>query len=132
MGKVQERSNVEPVALGIGAAGTDWNPLSAVNGLPVKGSSYTQRGYQQIDNTTLAGSTALTVPSGATVALVQNNGTQPCRWRPDGSATAPTPTTGQRIAGGEMLTLDIGNAGLVSSRFIREADGVTLDITYYS
>lgn len=104
----------------------------AGSGLPVKSSSYNQLGYQQIATGTLATSTALTVPNGATVAIVQNNGNQPVRWRPDGSTTAPTASTGQRIAAGDRLTLDIGAAGLASSRFIQEASGAVLDVTYYS
>lgn len=113
-----------------GAAGADGS--SASTPLFVKAGGYTQLGYQQIVSATLASSTALTVPSGATLAIVQNNGTQAVRWRPDGATTAPTSTTGQRIAAGSVLTIDIGNAGLTSSRFIREADGSILDITYYS
>jgi len=94
--------------------------------------SFTAKGYQQLSNATLAASTALTVPSGATVAVIQNNGTQPVRWRDDGASTAPTASTGQRLPAGETLTLDTGNAGLTAARFIREADGATLDIQYYA
>lgn len=102
------------------------------NPVPVKAAPYTSLGYQQIANATLASSTALTVPGGATVALVQNNGSQPVRFRPDGATTPPTASTGQRIPAGQTLTFDAGNAGLTALRFIREADGVTLDISYYS
>jgi hypothetical protein len=93
----------------------------------VRSASYTPMGYQQLSNATLAVSTPLTVPAGATVAIIQNNGTQPARFRDDG--VAPTATTGQRIAAGEFYTYD-GN--LSAMRLIREADGVTLDIAYYS
>lgn len=96
----------------------------------VKASPYNQLGYQQISSLTTA--TALTVPNGATTAIVQNNGNQPVRWRPDGATTPPTTTTGQRIAVGDRFTLDIGAAGLASSRFIAEAAGAVLDVTYYS
>lgn len=99
----------------------------------VKADSYTQLGYQQITAATLASSTGLTVPGGATTAIIQNNTTQIARFRPDGATTAPTTTTGQRLAVAGTLTLDIGNAGLTSSRFILEAAGTgNFDITYYS
>lgn len=108
------------------AAGDASNPFI------VGSRTYTHLGYQQLANATLAASTPMTVPAGATVALVQNNGAQPARFRIDGATTAPTASTGQRIASGGYLTLDIGNAQLTSTRFIREADGCTLDISYYS
>lgn len=117
--------------VGSGAGGASGGAVGPTNPLYVRAASYTPlASTQQIANATLATAQALTVPTGATVALVQNNGTQPCRWRADGSA--PTASTGQRIPSGETLTLDIGNAGLVAARFIREADGVTLDISYYA
>lgn len=101
--------------------------------VPVKAASYTQLGYQQITAATLAASTALTVPGGATTAIVQNNTSQPSRFRPDGATTAPTTSVGQRLLAAGTLTLDIGNAGLTSTRFILEAAGTgTFDITYYS
>lgn len=121
----------DPFYVAISTATTDPNG-NALTPSAIKAASYTQLGYQQLLSAGLSSSTALTVPSGATTAIIQNNGTQAVRWRPDGATTAPTSTTGQRIAAGSTLTLDIGNAGLTSSRFIREADGSILDITYYS
>lgn len=100
--------------------------------LSVKAASYTPLGHQQILSATLASSTALTVPSGATTAVVQNNGTAAARFRYDGATTAPTATVGQRLSGGAVLTLDIGNAGLTETRFIYEASGAILDIAYFS
>jgi len=91
-------------------------------------SSYTTpKGYQQLTSQQLATAQGLTVPDGAVRAVVQNNGAQAARFRADGPD--PTPTTGQRIAGGD--TLDIVSA-LSSYRFIREAEGVSLDVTYYA
>lgn len=90
------------------------------------GTGYTPKGYQQIADATLAAATALTVPAGSTYAVVQNNGSQPVRYRDDG--TDPTTTVGMRIPAGNTLTYD-GN--LAAIKFIREAAGVTLDVTYY-
>lgn len=114
-----------------GADGT--TKASTGNAVPVKAASYTQLGYQQITAATLASSTAMTVPATTTTAIIQNNTTQPARFRPDGSTTAPTTTTGQRLLAAGTLTLDIGNAGLTSTRFILEAAGTgNFDITYYA
>lgn len=91
----------------------------------VRSANYTPKGYQQIVSP--AASTPLTVPTGATVAIIQNNGAQPARWRDDG--TAPTTTLGQRIAAGDTLTYD---GTLTAFRVIQEAAGVTLDVLYYA
>jgi hypothetical protein len=96
---------------------------------PVKAAPYTQLGDQQILSATLAASTGLTVPTGATVATIQNNGTGICRWRPNG---VPTATLGQTIAAGATLTLDDGAAGLAAARFIIGSGTVNLDICYFS
>lgn len=122
-------------ATGPGTAATAQRVTYASDGatLPVKAASYTQLGYQQITAATLASSTAMTVPGGSTTAIVQNNTSQPARFRPDGATTAPTASVGQRLLAAGTLTLDIGNAGLTSTRFILEAAGTgTFDITYYS
>lgn len=95
----------------------------------VKAAPYTFLGDQQIVSATLAASTALTVPAGATVATIQNNSTGVCRWRNSGT---PTASLGQTIAAGGTLTLDAGNAGLTSTRFIIGSGTVILDINYYS
>lgn len=97
---------------------------------PVKSSTYTVLGHQQLTDANLAASVALpSIPANATIAVVQNNGTTAARWRSPGPATS---TTGFRIAAGQVLTLDIGQAGLVASRFIRESAGAVLDIVYYA
>lgn len=94
-----------------------------------KGATYNPLGHQQLAEP--AASTALpTVPATATVALIQNNGTVAVRIRYDGATTAPTTTTGLRIPAGTTLTWDVGQANLVTTRVIREAAGVTLDILY--
>lgn len=99
----------------------------AVGGsLSLSETALTPKGYQQLTNDNLATSQALTVPTGATSATIQNNGSQPARFRDDG--VAPTSSAGQRIPAGEAFQTD---RGLSALRFIREADGVTLDIAYY-
>lgn len=89
----------------------------------------TPRGNAQMVSADLASSAGLpaTIPSSATRAIIENNGTQPVRWRDDG--VAPTASRGGRIVAGGKLNYD----GVLSAiRFIREADGAILDINYYS
>ena len=84
-------------------------------------------GYEQIGNVTLSAVTALqSVPLGAVEADIQNNGSQNVRFRDDG--VAPTDVTGQRIYAGDTKTY---RGNLSAIRFLRESDGVTLDILYY-
>jgi|GEM_PF-3272197 len=83
-------------------------------------------GYQQLTNAQLATVQALTVPAGATIAHIQNNGSQRCRWRDDG--VDPTATTGRVISPDDT---EIYDAALASVKIIRGGDGVTLDISYY-
>ena len=81
-------------------------------------------GYQQI--TSLSASTALTVPDGATMALIVPE-TQAVRWRDDG--TAPTATVGMPLAVGVSLSYD-GN--LKNIRFIQQSASAAINISYYS
>ena len=81
-------------------------------------------GYQQI--TSLSASTALTVPSGATLALIVPE-TQNVRWRDDG--TAPTSSIGMPIFVGASLSYD---GDLNRIRFIQQAASATLNVSYYA
>jgi hypothetical protein len=81
-------------------------------------------GYQQI--TSLSASTALTVPSGATLALIVPE-TQNVRWRDDG--TAPTASVGMPIFVGASLSYD---GDLKNIRFIQQAASATLNVSYYA
>jgi len=81
-------------------------------------------GYQQI--TSLSASTALTVPSGATLALIVPE-TQNVRWRDDG--TAPTASIGMPIFVGASLSYD---GDLNRIRFIQQAASATLNVSYYA
>lgn len=114
----------------VDASGTATPAGTTADPSVVKAAPYTFLGYQKITAATLASSTAMTVPAGATIAIVQNNhASAETRYRPDGATTAPTSTTGQAIKAQAVATLDIGNAGLTAARFIGGGD---LDILYYA
>jgi hypothetical protein len=81
-------------------------------------------GYQQL--TSLSASTGLTVPSGATLALIVPE-TQNVRWRDDG--TAPTVSVGMPIFVGASLSYD---GDLNRIRFIEETASAKLNISYYA
>ena len=81
-------------------------------------------GYQQI--TSLSASTALTVPGGATMALIVSEA-QAVRWRDDG--TAPTASIGMPLAVGTSLSYD---GDLKAIRFIQQAASATLNVSYYA
>jgi hypothetical protein len=74
------------------------------------GGANTPLGYQQI--TSLSSATALTVPTGATVAVIIPE-TQAIRWRDDG--TNPTASVGMPLASGQPMTLK-GAAALAAAR----------------
>jgi hypothetical protein len=81
-------------------------------------------GYQQI--TSLSASTALTVPSGATMALIVPE-TQAVRWRDDG--VAPTASVGMPVAVGESLNYD---GDLNRIRFIEQTASAKINVSYYA
>lgn len=81
-------------------------------------------GYQQI--TDLSSAAALTIPPGATLALIVPE-TQNVRWRDDG--TAPTASVGMPIYIGASLSYD---GDLNRIRFIQEAASAKLNISYYA
>lgn len=81
-------------------------------------------GDQQI--TSLSASTPLTVPTGATMAIIQPEA-QAVRWRDNGAT--PSATVGQRITvGGELRY----TGDLTKLRFIEEAASAKLNVTYYA
>ncbi|MGJ2639728.1 hypothetical protein ACR8HR_22505 [Salmonella enterica subsp. enterica serovar Paratyphi A] len=86
--------------------------------------SYAPLGYQQI--TSLAASTALTVPPGANVALIDCEA-QAVRWRDDG--TAPTAAIGMPMAVADAPFLFSANLSAV--RFIEQTAGAKLNVAYY-
>ena len=81
-------------------------------------------GHQQI--TSLSASTALTVPTGATMALIIAE-TQAVRWRDDG--TAPTASVGMPLATGVSLSYD---GDLKAIRFIEQTASAKLNVAYYA
>lgn len=81
-------------------------------------------GYQQI--TSLSAATGLTVPQGATLALIVPE-TQNVRWRDDG--TNPTASVGMPIFVGASLSYD-GDFNKI--RFIETTASATLNVSYYA
>ena len=81
-------------------------------------------GYQQI--TSLSSATALTVPSGATAALIVAT-TQNIRWRDDG--TNPTASVGMPVLVDTYFTYD---GDLNRIRFIEQSSGAVLNVSYYA
>lgn len=74
---------------------------------------------------TVVSSTSLTVPTGATVAIITVEG-QSVRYRDDG--TAPTASTGMLLAAGTTL---IYTGTLASLEFIQTTATATIDVAYY-
>lgn len=83
----------------------------------------TPLGYQQI--TSLSSAATLTIPIGATIALIAVEGGA-IRYRDDG--TAPTATVGMPIAAGQEFQYT-GN--LAALQFIQQSATATLDVLYY-
>jgi hypothetical protein len=81
-------------------------------------------GYQQVSS--LSASSSLTIPTGATMALIVPEG-QNVRWRDDG--TAPTASVGMPLAVGEAFNYD---GDLTRIRFIEQVAGAKLNISYYA
>ncbi len=81
-------------------------------------------GFQQI--TSLSSSSALTVPGGATLAVIQAEGAD-VRWRDDG--TAPTATVGMLLPAGAELRY---TGALAALRLIRASAGATVNVSYYA
>ncbi len=81
-------------------------------------------GYQQISD--LSASVGLTVPTGATMALITPE-TQGVRWRDDGPA--PTGSVGMPVAAGAYLSYD---GDLRNIRFIQQTASAKLNVSYYA
>jgi hypothetical protein len=81
-------------------------------------------GYEQI--TSLSAATALTVPSGATLAVAIPE-SQAVRWRDDG--TNPTGSVGMPLAIATTLSYD---GDLSRIRFIEQAASAKLNVSYYA
>lgn len=81
-------------------------------------------GYEKIGD--LSSAASLTVPVGATVALVRAEGAN-VRWRADG--TAPTASDGMLLATSDGLLTLSGN--LDQYRFVQVSAGAVLHVHYY-
>lgn len=88
------------------------------------GIRYAPIGYQQI--TSLSSAQALTVPAGATSALIRTEA-QSVRWRDDG--TDPTASVGIPMLAADAPLLYTG--ALSKIRFIESTSGAKLNISYY-
>jgi hypothetical protein len=88
-----------------------------------KPAGLTALGYQQL--TDLSSAAALTVPTGATVALIQAE-SQSIRWRDDG--TSPTTGVGMVLAAGESVFF---TGVLAAFEAIEIAASAKLNISYY-
>jgi apolipoprotein N-acyltransferase len=86
---------------------------------------YAPLGFQQISAATLASATSLTVPAGATVAVVAPD-TAAVRWRDDG--TAPTTSVGMSLAAATVFEY-WGNLSAI--QFIAQTGSPVLNISYY-
>jgi hypothetical protein len=87
------------------------------------GLRYVPLGYQQI--TSLSAAQALTVPAGATSAVITAEA-QAVRYRDDG--TAPTATVGLPLAAGTMLQY---TGALSAIKFIEQTSGAKLNVLFY-
>lgn len=87
------------------------------------GIRYAALGYQQI--TSLGAATALTVPTGATTAVITAEA-QAVRYRDD--ATDPTSSVGMPVAVGVTLTY---TGPLANIKFIEQTSGAKLNVSYY-
>lgn len=95
----------------------------AAAGTPVSEASLTCLGYQQI--TDLSAAAALTVPTGARLAVLVCE-TQAVRWRDDG--TDPTASVGMPLATGVVWTYP---GDLSAIKFIETTASAKLNVSYY-
>lgn len=85
------------------------------------------KGYEQL-TAALSAAVGLTVPAGATMAIVQAEGAA-VRWRADG--TDPTASVGMLIADGNEMLYSTSESALAALRFIRATAGAILNVSYY-
>ena len=83
-------------------------------------------GYQQISSP--AAATSLTVPSGATIAVITVE-TQAVRYRDDG--VAPTAAIGVPLAVTGSESAFVYTGSLSAIQFIQQTAGAVIDIAYY-
>lgn len=98
--------------------------LLATSAIADAGIRYAALGYQQI--TSLSAATSLTVPIGATTAVIRAEA-QAVRYRDDN--VDPTATVGMPMATTDQPLVYTGP--LTKIRFIEQTSGAKLDISYY-
>lgn len=86
--------------------------------------AYVPLGYQQLTSITAA--TKLTLPAGATAAIITTEA-QNVRWRDDG--VAPTASVGQLMKTTDSPLLYSGT--LAALQFINATAGTILNVSYY-
>ena len=110
-----------PVRLALADGSAFYN---AGSGAPAAPYVATPLGYQQI--TSLSGAQTLTVPAGATFALIQAEAVD-VRWRDDG--IAPTASVGMLLPSGQPTQF---SGDLSVLKFIQTSGGsATLNVSYY-
>lgn len=98
------------------------NPVSCGNSASIS-EVVTAKGFQQI--TSLSAAASLTVPAGATTAVIHAE-SQDVRWRDDG--TNPTASVGMVITAGTSISYS-GN--LAAIRLIETTASAKLNVSYY-
>lgn len=108
----------------------DGGKVTTSRGLPMTpvGAALTPKGRQRIpaSGTGIATATGLTVPEGATIALIRPTG-QAVAWSDDG--VAPTADGGYPLLVGEELPYDVNLAAI---QFIEISAGAVLHVVYYA
>ena len=109
------------------AFGTNANPIYTTGSTGTGGAPYqaTPKGYQQIVG--MVASTALTVPGGATFAVISAEGPT-VRWTDDG--TVPTASVGMPLFEGSPPQVFSGDLAVL--KFIQSAATSTLNVSYYA
>lgn len=129
--QARAQASVIPYCLTTGTGTNQFQPCSSTWPLAVSGSTGAPYAYVPLtpsqNGTTVASSTALTVPAGATYAVVCVE-TQGVRWTWDGTTT-PTSSVGNPIAAGQCSAFS-GATVLANLRFIQQASSATIDVEY--
>ena len=94
---------------------------------PVIEAGWVSKGFQQV--TSLSAAAKLTVPDGASFALIQCT-TQNVRWRADG--TAPTTTVGMQMLATSNSEMFRGHEMLEALQFIEETGSAVLNVHYFT
>lgn len=117
-------------SLGVDGTAVDW-PGDGTNGAYVNVRNIqpeilTPKGYTQI--TSLSSAVGIgTVPSGATVAIIQAEA-QTVRWRDDG--TSPTASVGSTIAAGDSIVYGVSDFSQI--KFIQTTTSAIINVAWYA